>query len=74
MHRNETLDFGIVLYGDACLILDDSEILMTEGDVVIQRGTNHSWSNRSGKTFRITFCMMGGQLAPEISALLQKHD
>lgn len=72
MHRTETLDYGIVLSGEAYLILDDSEVLMKEGDVVIQRGTNHSWSNRSDQVFRIAFFMIGGLFAPEIAALHKK--
>lgn len=47
MHRTDTLDYIIILSGGIYLIVDEEEILLTAGDIVIQRGTNHAWSNRS---------------------------
>ena len=49
MHRTETVDYAVVLEGELTLLLDDEDIVLKAGDVVIQRGTNHAWSNRSGK-------------------------
>ena len=46
--------------GECYLVLDDSEILVKAGDAVVRRGTNHSWSNRSGKPRRIAFIMIDG--------------
>ena len=46
MHRTSTVDYIIVLFGEIHLILDENETLLRPGDVVIQRGTNHAWSNR----------------------------
>jgi hypothetical protein len=46
MHRTETLDYAIVLSGEVDLELDDSKTTLKQGDVVIQRGTNHAWANR----------------------------
>ena len=60
MHRTETLDYGIVLEGEIYLVLDDSETLLKPGDVVIQRGTNHAWSNRSEKVCRMAFILLDG--------------
>ncbi|OQV00211.1 Cupin domain-containing protein [Cladophialophora immunda] len=46
MHRTQSLDYGIVMEGEVVLELDDgSETHMTRGDVAIQRGTIHAWSN-----------------------------
>jgi quercetin dioxygenase-like cupin family protein len=46
MHRTQSLDYGIVMEGEVRLELDDgSETHMTKGDVAIQRGTIHAWSN-----------------------------
>jgi hypothetical protein len=39
-------------------MLDEGETLMSAGDVLIQRATNHSWSNRSGKPCRMAFVLM----------------
>jgi hypothetical protein len=57
MHRTESLDYGIVLEGEITLVLDMEEVLLQAGDVVIQRGSNHGWSNRSGKMCRMAFFM-----------------
>ncbi len=46
MHRTPTLDFVLVVSGDIFLELDDGEVLLHAGDVVVQNGTNHRWNNR----------------------------
>jgi mannose-6-phosphate isomerase-like protein (cupin superfamily) len=60
MHRTETIDYGIVLEGEITLVLDVGETVMRAGDIVIQRGTNHGWANRSGKNCRIAFILIDG--------------
>jgi len=60
MHRTETIDYGIVLEGELTLILDVGETIVRAGDIVIQRGTNHGWANRSGKHCRIAFILIDG--------------
>jgi len=47
MHQTDTLDYIIILSGEIHLILEEEETLLKAGDIVIQRGTNHAWSNRS---------------------------
>jgi mannose-6-phosphate isomerase-like protein (cupin superfamily) len=47
MQKTRTLDFCLVLEGEITLVLDSEEVQLTAGDTVIQRGTNHAWSNRS---------------------------
>src|SRR5262245_29663733 len=47
MQKTQTLDFCLVLEGEITLVLDTEEVHLTAGDTVIQRGTNHAWSNRS---------------------------
>jgi len=66
MHRTESIDYGIVLEGEITLILDRGETTVRAGDIVIQRGTNHGWANRSGQTCRIAFILIDGQFEPEI--------
>jgi hypothetical protein len=60
MHRTESVDYGIVLEGEITLILDEGETVARAGDIVIQRGTNHGWANRSGKNCRIAFILIDG--------------
>jgi len=47
MHKTSTVDYLIVIKGEIWAILDDSEVCLKQGDTMIQRGTNHSWSVRT---------------------------
>lgn len=67
MHRTESVDYGIVLEGEITLVLDDSEVTVRAGDVVVQRGTNHAWSNRSGKPCRVAFILIDGRFDPALT-------
>ena len=53
MQRAQTLDFCLILEGEITLVLDTEEVHLKAGDTVVQRGTNHAWSNRSGRPCRI---------------------
>jgi naringenin degradation protein FdeH len=55
MQKTQTLDFCLVLEGEITLVLDTAEVHLKAGDTVVQRGTNHAWSNRSDKSCRIAF-------------------
>lgn len=67
MHRTESIDYGIVLEGEITLVLDDSEVTARAGDVVVQCGTNHAWSNRSGKPCRVAFILIDGRFEPGLT-------
>ena len=60
MHLTETVDYAILLEGEIWAVMDEGETLMRAGDVLIQRGTNHAWANRSPKTARIAFVLLDG--------------
>jgi mannose-6-phosphate isomerase-like protein (cupin superfamily) len=47
MHITGTVDYIIVLEGEIYAVMDKGETLLKPGDVLVQRGTNHSWNNRS---------------------------
>ena len=49
MQKTRTLDFCLILEGEVTLVLDTEEVQLSAGDTVIQRGTNHAWSNRSSR-------------------------
>lgn len=49
MHRNDTVDYNIVLAGEVYAITDENETLLHAGDVIVQRGTAHTWHNRSSR-------------------------
>lgn len=69
MHRTESVDYGVVIEGELTLVLDDSEVQLRPGSVVVQRGTNHAWANRSGKPCRMLFVLIDGQYDPVITRL-----
>ena len=49
MQKTRTLDLCIVLEGEIVLVLDTQEVVLKQGEFVVNRGSNHAWSNRSGK-------------------------
>ena len=49
MHKTKTVDYIILLEGEITLLLDEDEVDLKPFDVVIQRGTNHAWVNKSSK-------------------------
>ena len=57
MQKTRTLDFCLILEGEITLVLDTAEVHLKAGDTVVQRGTNHAWSNRSKKPCRIAFSL-----------------
>jgi hypothetical protein len=58
-HRTDSLDYALVLEGEIWLLTDEGETLARAGDVIIQRGTSHSWSNRGDTTCRVAFVLIG---------------
>jgi quercetin dioxygenase-like cupin family protein len=71
MHRTETVDYGIVLAGRVVLVLDDgSETALEPGDVVVQRGTNHAWTNTGEQPARMAFVLVDGRFEDELRDLL----
>jgi mannose-6-phosphate isomerase-like protein (cupin superfamily) len=72
MHRTQTLDYVVVIEGELVLILDDSEVVLMPGDVVVQRGTDHAWENRSGTIARAAFFHIDARFSEELLARLPK--
>jgi quercetin dioxygenase-like cupin family protein len=70
MHRTKTLDYVLMIDGEAVLVLDDTEILLNRGDVVVQRGTNHAWANRSDEVARMAFFHIDAEFSEELLAKL----
>jgi hypothetical protein len=66
MHRTETIDYCIVLQGEITLILEECETVARTGDIVIQRGSDHAWANRSGRLCRMAFVLIDGIFAQEL--------
>jgi quercetin dioxygenase-like cupin family protein len=70
MHRTRTIDYGIVLEGEVFLVMEDSETLLHPGDIVVQRGTNHAWNNRSDRPARMVFILVAAEFDPELQAAI----
>jgi naringenin degradation protein FdeH len=58
MHRTRTVDYAIVMSGEIDMLLDDSEIHLKAGDVLVQQGTNHAWVNRGSEACRVAFVLI----------------
>ena len=58
MHRTRTVDYAVVMAGEIDMLLDDSEIHLKAGDVLVQQGTNHAWVNRGSEPCRIAFVLI----------------
>ncbi len=62
MHRTDSLDYAVVLSGEIMMLMDDEadDVHLKAGDVVVQRGTNHAWSNRFSEPCVIAFILIDG--------------
>lgn len=58
MHRTESVDYVICLAGEIDMDMDRSTVTMRAGDVMVQRGTNHAWVNRSEAPARVAFVLL----------------
>ncbi len=61
MHETQTTDYAIVLEGEMWAVMEDGETKLSANDVLIQRGTNHAWSNRSGQSAVMLFVLIGAK-------------
>ncbi|MEH3108264.1 MAG: cupin domain-containing protein [Sphingomonas fennica] len=65
-HKTASLDYAIVLDGEIYAMMDEGEVLMRAGDILIQRATNHSWSNRSNAPCRMAFVLIALDDRPDV--------
>ena len=70
MHRTRTLDYAVVIEGEIVLVLSDSEVVLGPGEVVVQRGTDHAWENRTDRVTRMAFFHIAGAFSDELLAKL----
>ena len=71
MHRTETIDYAVILSGEITMLLDDEDVHLKAGDVVVQCGTNHAWSNRSNDVCEVLFVLIDGKFEPELAESLK---
>jgi quercetin dioxygenase-like cupin family protein len=58
MHRTETLDYIVMLSGEIDMDMDKSTVKLKAGDIMVQRGTNHAWVNRSKEPARLAIVLL----------------
>ena len=64
MHRTRSIDYAVILEGEIDMLLDDSEVRLRAGDVLVQQGTNHGWANRGKRNCRIAFVLIDAREIP----------
>ena len=57
-HKTDSIDYALVLSGEIYALMDEGEVLLKAGDVLIQRGTNHAWSNRTDEPAYLAFVLI----------------
>lgn len=62
-HKTNSLDYIVILQGEVWAIVDDGETLLKAGDVLVQRGTAHAWSNRSDRPVIMAGIMIDAESA-----------
>src|SRR5262249_51678558 len=60
-HKTPSVDYAIVLSGEIYALMDEGEVLLKAGDVLIQRGTNHAWSNRGDDSAYVAFVLIDAE-------------
>jgi hypothetical protein len=70
MHRTKTLDYVVVIEGEVVLVLDDSEVTLRKSNVVVQRGTDHAWENRSDKRAMMAFFHIDADFSEDLLSKL----
>jgi len=61
MHATRSVDYAIILHGEIDMLLDEEEVHLKAGDVIIQQATNHAWVNRGKEPCRIAFVLIDSQ-------------
>ena len=50
-----------MLEGEIDMDMDNSTVTLKAGDVMVQRGTNHAWANRSAARARVAFVLIDAE-------------
>ncbi len=62
-HKTHSIYYAVVLSGEIYALMDEGEVLLRPGDVLIQRGTNHAWSNRTDEPCTVAFVLIDAEPA-----------
>lgn len=70
-HRTLSMDYAVVISGEICMQLDDTEVVLKAGDVLVQRGTIHNWVNRGPDSCVIAFVLIDARPVQAASGILE---
>ena len=61
LHRQDSLDYIAVLTGEVDLLLEKGPVRLHQGDVLVQAGNLHGWSNPTNLPSRILVVVLTGK-------------
>jgi quercetin dioxygenase-like cupin family protein len=61
MHRTDTIDYVVCVAGEVEMQLTEQRVTMRAGDIMVQRGTDHSWINRGTIPARLAVVLVDGK-------------
>lgn len=61
VHRTDSIDYAVVMSGEIDMQIDDAEVHLKAGDVLVQRGTIHNWVNRGSEPCVVAFVLVGAK-------------
>jgi quercetin dioxygenase-like cupin family protein len=64
MHATETLDYVVILCGEITLTTGGGAFVLGPGDVVVQRGASHDWTNHTTESCFAAVTLISGPSAP----------
>ena len=64
MHKTNSIDYLVVMSGEMWMVMEDGEVLLRQGDCIVQRGTNHAWVNKTDKPCVIAAVLVDAKQAP----------
>lgn len=63
MHISDSVDFVHILSGEIIMEMENGEVLVKEGDIVIMRGGWHNWRNETDRPCTVASVMVGAHRA-----------
>ena len=57
-HSTDSVDYAICISGEMWMEMEEGEVHLKPGDVVIQLGTNHNWNNRGTEPCVMAFVLV----------------
>ena len=57
-HRTDSIDYAVIVSGEIDMEVDEESVHLKAGDVVVQRGTIHNWTNNGTQPCVIAFILI----------------